>query len=103
MAEQLRVDRVIVEADAARISTAAGYFSGGSLSPVDGKSTITAKGNSIAAFNRGQTGIAALGTALDADVANIRSLGVKFEEFDTMMGELSRSDPNLTVSENSME
>lgn len=99
----IKVDREIVEGDASQIAAAAGYFCAKALSPTDGKSTISAKGKSIAAFNRGQSGIGFLGRALDTDVANIRSLGVKFEEFDSLMGELSRNGSHQTANENSVE
>lgn len=108
MSEQLRVDRAVVERDAAQISGAAGYFGGAGLPSTDSRTTLSANPKSQGAFARGQSGLATLGGVLDADVGNIRSLGVSFEEFDIMMGEIARLEPTepvkeLTVNGNSID
>lgn len=104
MSEQLKVDRAVVERDAAQISGAAGHFGGADLSPEDSKTTLSANPNSKGAFRHGQSGLATLGAVLNADVGNIRSLGVSFEEFDIMMGKIARLNPakELTVNGNSI-
>lgn len=102
MSEQLRVDRAVVERDAAQIAGAAGYFTRGTLGAEDGESTITANSKIKTAFEKDQTGIAGLGTALDLEVNNIRSLGVRFEEFDMLMGNLAKSNKDITVNGNSI-
>ncbi len=93
---RLKVDRAIVETDAAQIASASSYFSGTTLGSIDGKSTIDANGKSKGVFYSGQSNIIALGKAVDTDVINIRSLGLKFDEFDELMGELSKRGSDTT-------
>lgn len=87
---RLKVDRAIVETDAAQIASASSYFCGNTLGSIDGKSTIAGNATSKNAFNLGQMGIVSLGQAIDAEVVNIRSLGLQFEEFDMLMNRLNR-------------
>ena len=91
MADKLNIDKEKVEENASTIASAAGYFTPAVLTPFDSRTTITANEKSQTAFSKAQSGIGAFGTALDKDVANIRSLNVSFQEFDEMMGELSAS------------
>lgn len=88
------------EQDASGISSAAKYFSGSSLTPIDSRSTITANQKSQDAFNTAQSGITSFGAALDQDAENIRSLGVAFKEFDEMMGRLSAGGGSTSSSGN---
>jgi len=99
MADELNVNEVQVEDDAAGIAGAAQYFQAVPLSSVDNNSTITANGRGQEAYGKAQSNIAAYGSALDQDVANIRSLNVSFKEFDNMMGQLSKNGSRVpTIS-----
>ena len=99
MADGLNVNEVQVESDAAGISAATQYFQAVPLSSIDNNSTITANSKGQEAYEKAQSNIAAYGSTLDQDVANIRSLNVSFQEFDNMMGQLSKNGSRVpTIS-----
>lgn len=89
MGDNMNINSAAVEAEAAQVSSAAGYFTARTLTTQDTISTITANANSKQAFTQSQGNVSTLGKALDADVENIRNLGDAFEEFDRMMGTLN--------------
>lgn len=89
MGDSINVNSAAASSDASQISNAAGYFTGQSLAVQDNISTITANDNCKQSFQRSQGVAVSLGKALDADAANIRNLGLAFEEFDQMMGSLN--------------
>lgn len=88
-ADKIQVKRESAEADAVRIESAAACLAAAPLDSQDMRTTIPANASSKAAYQRFQERIASLGTMLDQEVNNIRSLNVAFTEFDEMMGRLT--------------
>lgn len=86
----LAMDQGAVEAEASTISNAKQCLQASALSSTDGESTISANENGKNAFEKAQSGLEALGGAVDQEVSNIHSLGLAFEEFDNMIAEANR-------------
>ena len=91
MAGEIRVNQQQAGESADRIESAAGYFRNSPLVPQDTRTTIPANANGRAAYGRSQSCMEELGSALDQEVRNIRSLNAAFTEFDEMMGELAKT------------
>ena len=91
MAGEIRVNQHQADESAARIDSGAGYFTNSPLVPQDTRTTIPANANGRAAYGRSQSCMEELGSALDQEVRNIRSLNAAFTEFDEMMGELAKT------------
>lgn len=81
----ININEATVEGDAAVIANASSAFTSVGLSSTDGESTISANANSQNAYNKAQESIADFGETLNSDVANIRSLNLKFKEFDELI------------------
>lgn len=98
MSNEIQVNTEQVEEDATVIESSASNFLAIALGTPDTTSTITANEKCKEAYNASQSNCEEFGAALSKDVANIRSLNVKFEEFDKMIGEMSRRVPSFTTS-----
>ena len=88
MAEKIKVNQVALENDAMTLSGASAYFQEVALIPADGKTTLTANKNGQEVFEQSQQIIASFGKTMEQDVANIRSIGASFQEYDSMMSQL---------------
>ena len=91
MAGEIRLNQYQAVESAARIECAAVYFRNSQLVPQYTRTTIPANANGRAAYGRSQSCMEELGSALDQEVRNIRSLNAAFTEFDEMMGELAKT------------
>lgn len=60
-----------------------------SLYPKDDVTTLPANTNLHIAFSDAQLLIDQLGRAMDEEAKNIRSIGVTFEQYDAMLGDLA--------------
>jgi type VII secretion effector (TIGR04197 family) len=100
MTGTLQVNQETVESEAVTIANAAKYFEPSMMTPIDTRTTLTANQSAKSAFETAQVSIGAFGELMDQEAANIRSLNVKFKEFDTMMGTLAESGlraPNIVM------
>lgn len=91
MAGIIYVDQENVNADAARLESAAAYLEKVSLVPQDMRTTLPANENSKNAYEKSQDRLERLGRLLDQEARNIRELGLAFAEFDEMMGRLGEN------------
>jgi type VII secretion effector (TIGR04197 family) len=73
------------------VSNAAAKFEKKNLN-ADQKSTISAIANAKAAFDDAQSCGLKFGETLDKDAANIKSIGVTFDEYDKMLSVMLKSD-----------
>lgn len=84
----LSVDSDKSEMHAAQVERTIEVFHETPLYPKDEVTTLSANVNLHMAFIEAQSLIGQLGRAMDEEVANIRSIGVTFEQYDTMLGDL---------------
>ena len=89
MAGKLKVNQNEVEAGASLVVSAAQLFMKKSLSIQDEVSTINANQQSKDEFEKVQNQMSRLGESLNEDAVNTRNLGLKFKEFDSLMGEMN--------------
>lgn len=77
------------ELDANQVNSAAAFLTADSLSPSDNDTTIAANKKLHTAFQDAQNLIASLGTAMDKEAENIRSIGAVFDEYDNLLADLA--------------
>lgn len=92
MQGNIYVNQRDIETKAERIESVSDYLGSKALEHQDVRTTIPANPNGKAAFERTQSGMERLGTALDREVKNIRSLQISFIQFDEMMGGLAKTE-----------
>lgn len=90
MAENIFINDDRVREDAGRLEGAAAYLKSTPLSPQDQRTTLPANSAGLLSYEEAQKNLACLGTVLDRETENIRELHMAFEEFDEMLGRLSR-------------
>lgn len=83
------IDFETAEEDIQKIENATTYFQADTLCPSGSTMTLQADANLHAAFEASQSLIAALGEAMDKETANIRSIGVEFQQYDQMLADLT--------------
>lgn len=91
MSKEIKVNQAAVEANATAISGTNQYFTGTALTPMDNRSTISANAKGQEAYAKSQAILESFGTAMEQEIANIRSLGITFQENDKMMVETIES------------
>ncbi len=79
------IDGKEIEKNAFQIHNAVDVLREDSLNPYDSESTLTVNHKLHQVFEESQKLIVLLGEVLDSEVENIRSLGVTFEQFDSML------------------
>lgn len=97
MPDIIVVEEEYVEEYAEAVDGAARYFKENPLVPCDTRSTISANGRGHCAYYHAQEVIAAFGSCLEREAANIRSLGAEFAEYDAMLAELWNSGTRYPV------
>lgn len=88
MSNTITINYEGVDNCAANIAGAAKYFAETPLTSCDTKTTICANGRGKLAYGNAQSVIALFGTCMEQEAANIRSLGVEFEEYDKLLAML---------------
>lgn len=84
MSKSLKIKKEAVEIAWGKISGEAEDFELEPLTAEDNKSTLQANQNSKTVFNTMEKIVSLFDETLTKDAQNIRSLGVKFDEFDQM-------------------
>ena len=82
MTKSIKINKDTTSSIASGITGASSDIRLSPLSSQDGRSTITANTSSKIAYNNVKSVASAFDEALTVDAQNIRSLGVKFDEFD---------------------
>lgn len=77
-----------VETEASSMDSAIEGLAAEALSSPDGRSTITANGNSQNAYAAAQNTLTSFGSTLSKDAGNIRSIHLEFKEYDDMVSSL---------------
>lgn len=85
----ISVDLEQSEYNANQINNASTFLTANALNPMDSNTTIKANENVHNAFAEAQSLIALLGSAMDKEVGNIRSIGKTFDEYDAMLADLA--------------
>jgi type VII secretion effector (TIGR04197 family) len=89
--DKIKVDATVVQGKAEQVASGATLFRIKSLSPVDNESTISANEAVKQSHKECQSVGSQLGKALMQESKNIKSLGIRFEEFDKMVGDSFKS------------
>ncbi len=97
MAEGIHINHEKAKEDAMGVKSAAVYLQSVPLVPQDMRTTLPANAKGKRAYSRSQDEIFRLGTLLDLEAENIRSLNVAFEEFDRMLGEFEKNGSRYPV------
>lgn len=97
MSDIVDVKDEVVESSASGISGASSFLTLGALSPLDTQTKLTANGASQNAYIHSQYLVRMLGNNLEKEVANIRSIGAAFAEYDTMMAQLLENKIQYSV------
>lgn len=97
MSDIIRVGEENVEEQALSMQGAATYFQVNPLLPCDEKSTITANNRGKTAYYKAQEVASLVGSNLDKEAQNIRSLGAEFTEYDEMLAGLWESGTRYHV------
>lgn len=83
------VDLEQSEYNANQINNAATFLTADALNPMDSNTSIEANENVHDTFAEAQNLVALLGSAMDKEVGNIRSIGKTFDEYDAMLADLA--------------
>jgi type VII secretion effector (TIGR04197 family) len=89
--DKIKVDANVVQGKADQVASGATLFQMKSLSPVDSDSTISANEAVKKSHKECQSIGGQYGKALMQESKNIKSLGIRFEEFDKMVGDSFKS------------
>ena len=88
MSDIININYEHIETNANGITGASSLLTLEALSPLDTQTTISANAASQNAYIHSQYLVRMLGKNLENEVANIRSIGATFAEYDTMMAQL---------------
>ena len=95
MSKEIRVNQAAVEANVTAISGTNQYFRGIALAPTDNRTTIAANAKGQAAYAKSQAILESFGDAMEQEIANIRSLGIAFQEKDKLVWEIQEGITNI--------
>lgn len=76
--------------DATQIAKAADILQAKNMAHYDGSTTLRANANLHSAFAQSQSILAALGSAMDKEASNVRSIGAAFEQYDSMLADFAK-------------
>ncbi|WP_075721380.1 TIGR04197 family type VII secretion effector [Roseburia sp. 499] len=95
MSKEIKVSQAAVEANVTAISGTNQYFTGVALTPTDNRTTIVANTKGQAAYAKSQAILESFGDAMEQEIANIRSLGIAFQEKDKLVWEIQEGITNI--------